>query len=427
MKKKLATRNFILIAIALGLGLVFSFISFSVPFSNYIFKGFVNSFNLGLAFSDGVSNTYEVEASNYYSGENALSDAKTIVQDLVSNKYHDGEVNIIDDDKLSITVPDEVIDTTLLLGLVEMKLENSESAQTYVNGAHIKSASYQMTGTNYGVVIEFTKAGKAAFAELTTKAVENAGEAATEGKIYICINKDYANANSLTVPKITEGYASITMSSKEAAKSYADILMNSRFGLYMTTESEAEVTHASFSTAQKVLIAVVVGLIVVGTLVFFAVRYKELGWLTLLAMGIYFVVNVITLCLLDAFRLNMGGIVGMVLAYLITTISIIVLFEKCLAEYKLGKKLPVSFKMGYKKSLQVNADIYAGFGILAVLGLIFANGNLFTLSLGLIFGLVYGALVSMLLMRGFMKMYLYINPTKANKINFKGEAKLNEN
>lgn len=427
MKKKLATRNFILIAIALGLGLVFSFISFSVPFSNYIFKGFVNSFNLGLAFSDGVTNTYDVEISKYYAGDNALEDAQKILQDLVSNKYHDGIVNVVDEKKLSIIVPDEGIDASLILGILEMKLESGEAAEVFVNGSHIKSAKYQMNGTNHGVYIEFTKAGKTAFTELTTKAVEKAGESATEGKIYIYLNKNYESSNELTVPKITEGYAYITMSTKDAAKSYASALMNSRYGLNMTTESEVEIVHATYSILQKVFIAVVVGLIAIGSLVFFAIRYKELGWLTLLAMGIYFVANVLTLCLIDAFRLNLGGVVGMVFAYLLTTVSIIVLFEKCLAEFKLGKKLPVSFKAGYRKSLQVNADVFAGFGIFAVLGLIFASGNVFTFSLALIFGLVYGALVSMLLMRGFMKMYLYINPTKAQKINFKREAEVNEN
>ena len=428
MKKKLATRNFILIAIALLLGCVFSFISFSLPFSNYIFKGFARSFNLGLAFTDGISNTYEVEVSNIYAGEknDAANYAKDVIQDLVLDKYNDGVVEVVDSNKVSITIPDTTLDQSVLLNFLEMKLESGEEAETLVNGSHIESANYQMSGTNHGVYIEFTSAGKKAFADLTSKAVEKAGDGAKEGTIYIYLGKDYENGQQLSVPEIKEGYAYITMSNKEACKLYASRLMNSRYGINLSTENEPVITHAYFNTVQKVMVAVVVGLIVVGTLVFFAVKYRELGWLTLLALVFFFLANEITLCLLPAFCLNLGGVMGMVFGFVITAITLFILLEKCSQEYKLGKKLPVSFKMGYKKSLGINIDIFASMAVFAILGLIFTSGNMFTFSLALIMAIAFGALTSLLLMRGLMKMYLYINPTKAQKINFKREVEENE-
>ncbi len=431
MKKRLAKRNFILISIALVLGLVFSFISFSIPFSNYIFKGFANSFNLGLAFSDGTNNTYEVEVSKAYNGttEDAIKEARDIVQNLVLNKYHDGAVNILDDNKLSITVPDTYIDSGLLPTLLEMKVESGEDAEVIVRGSHIKSAKYKMSGTNHGVYFEFTSEGKKAFENLTKSAVEKAQESdssATEGTIYIYFNKDYENGQELKVPEITQGYAYVTMSSKSAAKAYAQNLLNSRYEINLTTDSDAVTTHAYFTTAQKALVAVAVALIVVGMLVFMAIRYRELGWLSLLGMTLYSVLNIICLALLNAFRLNLGGIVGLVAGYVITALTIIVLFEKCHNEFKQGKKLPQAFKIGYRKSLNVNIDIFVCGLLAGVLGLLFTKGNLYTFSLAICSAVMFGALVSLLIMRGFMKMYLNIKSTKVNKINFTREETTNE-
>ncbi len=431
MKKRLATRNFILISIAVVLGLVFSFISFSLPFSNYIFKGFARSFNVGLAFSDGTSNTYEVEVSKAYDGEleDAVQEAQKIVQNLVLDKYNDGIVNVVDDNKISITVPDTYIDSSLVLPMLEMKAASGADAEVMVRGLHIDNAKYQMSGTNHGVYFEFTKSGKEAFANLTKEAVKTAKSSdanATEGKIYIYFNKDYDNGIELTVPEITQGYAYMTMQTKEAAKAYVKNFNNSRYEINMSTEEDAVTTHAYFTTAQKLLVAVVVAVIVVGAVVFMTVRYRELGWLSLLALALYAVANIICLSIIEAFCLNLGGIIGLVAGYLLSALTIIILFEKCLAEFKQGKKLSPAFKAGYRKSLGVNIDIYAVALIASVLGLIFTNGNVFTFSLALIFGTGFGALISLLLMRGFMKMYLNINPTKAQKINFKREEDTNE-
>ena len=68
MKKKKAIRNYVLVSICVVALLLLSIFSFSIPFTNYNFNGFVNGLSLGLDLGGGISATFEVETADWYKG-----------------------------------------------------------------------------------------------------------------------------------------------------------------------------------------------------------------------------------------------------------------------------------------------------------------------------------------------------------------------
>lgn len=420
MKKKISTRNFIFISIILVIAMVFTIFKMPVAFSDYIFNGFARSFNFGLDFADNVSATFTVDSADYYKGtdETLTRDAQNLVQDLVLDVYKDGKVEIVGEDKVKITVPGDTISNRVVVGQLEMKAESGEEAETFINGSHVKQVSYMMNGTNHGVYIEFNKDGKEKFENLTSTA-------ASGGKtIYVYLNKNYEGGRQISgiEEAMTDGVCYISLGSKEDAKTYADQLNNSKYGINLSIDNNAQVNSSNANTFQKVMCVVVSCLTLVGLSLFFILKFKEMGWVMSLALFIYAVLNIITLSLIPSFVLSFGSLVALMFGVLLVGFTMYLLVEKSQKEFYNGKKLPISFKAGYKKSIMPVVDIYAVTLIVSILLLILAKGTAFCVGFGMLFGSLFGVGTTLLLLRGFMIMYLHINPSKGNKINFaKGE------
>ena len=151
-----------------------------------------------------------------------------------------------------------------------------------------------------------------------------------------------------------------------------------------------------------------------------------MGWVMSLALFIYAVLNIITLCLIPSFVLTLGTYIALALGVLLVAFTMYVVVEKCQKEFYYGKKLPISFKSGYKKSVMPVVDIYLVTAIVSLLLVILAKGTAFGVGLGLIIGSGFGIVTTLLLLRGFMIMYLHINPSKGNKLNFKKGENIDE-
>lgn len=419
MKKKIATRNFIFISVLLVIALVFTIFKMPIAFSDYIFNGFARSYNLGLDFGNGISATFDVSKTDYYKGseESMLEDTQKYIQKLVLQEYKDGKVEIVGD-QIKITVPGDSLANTVVVGELEMKADSGETATTYVNGSHIKSVKYMMNGTNHGVYIEFNKAGKTAFEELTTKASEGGNS------IYFYLNHNYEGGRQISgiTEVMSDGVCYITLGSKADAKAYAKQIEHSTFGVNLSVDGDAVQVQSTFSTYQKVIVSVGSIMLLVGIILFFALKYKGLGLVMSLALMIGATLEVILLSLFDAFVLNMASLVAMWLGVMLMAVMIYNVVAKSQKEYYNGKKLPVSFKSGYKKSILLNVDLMVFAVVMSALLMLIGNGACFTFGFALLISSALAGLLGLLLIRGFMLMYLQINPSKGNLINFvKGE------
>lgn len=346
-----------------------------------------------------------------------LSDTQKYIQKLVLQEYKDGKVEIVGD-QIKITVPGESLSNTVVVGELEMKADSGETATTYVNGSHIKSVKYMMNGTNHGVYIEFNKAGKTAFEELTSTASSGGNS------IYIYLNHDYDNGRQIQgiEETMSDGVCYITLGSKADAKSYAKQIEHSTFGVNLSIDGDAVQVKSNFNTYQKVIISIGCVLLLVGIILYFSLKFKRLGLVMSLALMIGATLEVILLSLFDAFVLSFASLIGMILGVVLIAVMIYNVVSKSQNEFYNGKKLPVSFKAGYKKSILLNVDLMVFALVISALLMLIGSGACFTFGFAFLIGGVLAGLIGLLLIRGFMLMYLQINSSKGNLINFvKGE------
>lgn len=435
MKKRITKRNFIALAVVAVLGLVFTIFSFNIPFTTNTFKGFARAINTGLDFGDGTRAVYTVERADYskFTSKGYLDSTVEALQKQAVEKYTDARVYALDDNKICIEVPDTYIPSDLQFGILEMKKEKTADAETYINGSHIKSVKYQMNGAQHGVFIQFTEEGSELFKNLTSDAIGSSSNNSSDtsqksGTIYICLNKDYDNAQGITISEaITQGYAYITMSNKTSAQLYAKMLDNSKLGVNFTQEGDTVKIYSTFNTFAKVICTVVVCLVVILSFVYLILKFKDMGWIASLAMLFNALFNIITFSLISSFRLTLGSYLGMILGYLVTFYAVVVLLEKYKAEYASGKKLNPSFKFGYKKALPIILDLFAISVIVNAFIAIFMSGFASSFAIAMLINNAFGLITSLLIMLWFSKMYLKINNVKGEKLNFFKEDKVNEN
>lgn len=421
MKKKIYKRNFIALAVVACLLLVFTVIGFNIPFTTNTFKGFAKSINTGLDFGNGTRATYTVDKADYskYSDAEFVDKGVEIIHDIATKKYTEANVYKVGDDKIVIEVPDTAIPQDISIGKLEIKTEASEDAEVKLNGTHIKKAKFQMNGADYGVLIQFTEEGSKLIKEMTSSASEESAV-----KIVFCLNSEYTNAMSVSTSSVVEdGYIYFTMANKESAKLFANCVENSKYGINLVQEGQNVTIFSNINTFGKVVCATIVGLMLIESVVYLVLKYKDLGWVSSLALTFFALFNVITFSLISSFRLTMGSYLGMLIGFVLAFFSIITLNEKIRNEYANGKKLVASFKSGYMKALPVVIDIYAVALIFSVICLLLASGIVYSFALALFINCLYGALTSLAIMLWFNKMYLKINNTNTARLNFtKGET-----
>ncbi len=421
MKNKLAKTNFILLTVIVLFALVMCVISFNLPFSTNKFNGFARAFNLGVDFGGGSSAVYTIDTDNFYNNNNVSGDTVRIVQDLINDKYGDGSAEIVDDNKVKVTVPDTTISSEILLASLEIKAEEGKDAETYITGKHIKKVEYRMNGTTHGVYITFNKEGKQKFADLTGKASSNSSP------IVIYLNRNYDQPQTINIDEqITTGYAFLSSASKSSAKTFVQQLNNTRHGLNMTLEGKVSTIHATYQTWHKVIFAVVACSLIVASFAYLIVRFKQFGLVSSLALMMFAVASVMLFALVPQVRLTLSSYVGMLFSYILAFAMNLVLLENCRKEFASGKKLPASLKTGYRKSVMPIVDTLVLVVAMCLVSFIFGDVALVGFSTPLILATLVNAAVNLGIMRWFIFMYLSINPGKGAMLNFTREEGVNE-
>ncbi len=423
MNNKIAKTNFILLACIAVLLIVFCFVPFDLPYSTNTFRGFARAINLGTDFGDGTMAVYTVEKADFYSKAESdmTADAVHVVQNLINDVYGDGKAEIVSGNKIKITVPDTAIDGRVLVTMLEMKAETGADAETFITGNDIKKAEYRMNGTTHGVYITFTKEGKEKFARLTRTA------ASGSGSINIYLNKDYDNGQAISISEeITTGYAFISTSSKSNAKLYATQINNSKYGLNLTMEGSANMVHSTLATWQKAMFITASMALILGSVIYLIVKYKQLGLVSSLAMIMFALISIITFSLVPQIRLTIASYVGMVLGYVLTFTCMLMLLNTCSKEYAMGKKLPSSLKSGYKKAVMPIIDTLIVAMVICLVAFIFGNVAFVGLASTLSIMILACALTVLGIMRWFIFMYLSINPGKGQLVNFVRKEGVNE-
>ena len=430
MLKKRAIRNFVLVAIATLIGLVLTIFSFDIPFTCYTFNGFAGGIQLGLDLKGGVMAVYNCDQSSESEGSLADQIDATITRlsSLIQEDYPEATIIKQGDNQIRIEVPD-IDDPDVVLGLIgepaklEFKKEDSATAEALLTGKDIKSAEYSYDSQNnqHGVRLTFTSEGATKFHELTSEL------APSQAPLYIYIGgQKFSEPTVQSV--IADGVTFISggnMTNQKEAEAYATKILSGTYSVDLTL-SEKNVIEATLGENALTLsiIAGVIGLVLI--FVFMYLIYKNLGLLANLSLLIYVVIYMFFLSVLPFVQLTLPGIAGIILGLGMAVDGNIVVFERIKDEFKSGKKIPASFKAGFKRAtitvLDSNITTIIASLVLAWLG----TGSIRSFAYTLLISIVISMFTTLVVTRGLINWALPFNSTNYKKYGLKkGEVTSN--
>ena len=388
----------VLCLITLFLG-IFSFIP-DFPFGQYNEYhspvGLIQKSNL---FTDSVEAKYQVELDEDVENfDNALKVIKARFRQAYG--YYGIKVNYNEKDGV-VTV--EIPKTTN----AAKSSANTKLSRIFANGkVEILSASYSSSATysKDNVVLtqeHFKRASVRSYingedtlyvckVKLTKEGVSVAEEELENGTPYTCAVDEsvetyvYYTGNELQIYY----HSHDARQGKENAKVMASYINKGALGATLTMDGGL-VENAN-NTAWVYLL--VLGLIVLASLAFFAVRYKLLGVVPMLWQTLAVVVFTIFAGLVHMEMFNLASAIGALLAYAFMTFFTVIVFEKIRSAMAEGKSYSWAKHTAFRDTMIVSLIAH---GALLVLGIIlWVIPSIVTAPLGCV--LVYGAVLSFL-------------------------------
>ena len=442
MTKKSSKIKFVLVSIIVAIGIALSVFSFAIPFTTSNFNGFANSISLGMDIGGGYSAVYDVKIDEGKSLEAEMTNSISLLKDILAGQgYSDANVFRQGDSQIRLNISKHEDEKTLISTLGDASdiyirgSQTTEHTDNEIVGSDIKTvyAKKQQTSQtdfSWGVVIEFKqdaeigKSGSEKYKELT--------QSVSEGSQTIYIYLD----DTLFTPisGITEAQSSGilflsggSITSKETASQFALKVLVGTLETKLTQGPNSVSTIPATFGENFILFALIAFGILVILFVFVLVcKFKDLGLLSILSVLIYGVLLVFFLQAVPLVLLTFGGIIAIALGFALLFICHYILFNNISKEYAYGKKIPLSFKSGYKKSVLPIVDI----NVCAIIAsfVMWFLGDVFTMGFGVIISISCALVLftTLIVTRGLTKMYLPLNSVNAKKLGFKRGENVNE-
>ena len=445
-KKKRAITKFIILSLLAVVLLVLSVLQFNIPYSENRFNGFIKSLNTSMSFNGGTTLTYKVKNTglkdnNTHKGVEAYS--LYLTNALYSKYYYNAEANgyHAGSDAYYITLSlydvycsesSEIDDLGAIEAVLnanttlEFKGTNSETEEAALTESDIKNVTglYSTQQGQYGVNIEFTKEGQEKFKNLT-KSVSDTSNGGS-GAVYIFVAGTLFNQISVSETiDLDSVFISGSVQNLAQAKAYAAQFNAAKYDLEFTRENIEVVTPAQ-ATANKVLTAVVMSLIVVLGCVLLITMFKHLGLAISLSMILASLTYLILLQAIPGIFVADVAFVAMAIAFSVGIFMSAYMLNNMKKEYALGKKLPLSIKFGFNKSYAFMLDIFALLVVPSIIMFLFGNVILKSFGTVLLIGLIIYTFFAILINKVFANWYTKINSKDAKKYGFKREANINE-
>lgn len=435
MKKRKGIRNIVLLSVLAIIGLVLTFASFDIPFTNYKFKGFANSIQMGLDLKGGVMAVYDATADEESEGDfdDQLNATIQRLSDLIASEgYTEATVTKQGDNQIRVEVPD-VDDPDTILSLIgepaELEITKEDrstnpDAEVYLTGKHIVSAEAQVqqdsTGSYInGVSITFNKEGTEIFATLTKELVNN-------GNLYIYIGGELFSAPEVQA-EIVDGktFISGSMNSAAEAEEYAMKILS---GTYSVKLQLSEKSIISATLGEDALfygvISGIIGFVLI--CIFMCAVYKMLGVISSISLILYIGILMYLLAVIPFVQLTLPGIAGIILGIGMAVDANIIIFERIKDEYKSGKRISASVKSGFKKATMAILDSNITTIIASIVLALLGTGPIRGFAITLLISIVVSMFCSLLITRALTYSYLPINSTNPKLYSIKREVTNNE-
>lgn len=431
--KKNSIINFVAMIVITILGIVLSVCSFDIPFTSYTYNGFANSISLGLDLAGGISVVYDcsiAKDSNTSDLDKAIDATVTRLESVITKEYSEATITRQGNTKIRIEVPsvtnsDEIFDMIGEPTPLYMTLTQSSSAEARIKGSDISNvqATVQKGDSGdyvYGVSVTFTKEGAKKFADLT-------GEAASgDKKIYIYLGEidDSADMQLTCEQKITGGstFISGSFNTMKDAEDYALKIMSGTFNVELELLESSVVSATLGGQALKLaIIGGFVGMFLIMLILW--LRYGDFGFLASFALVMYTILMLFFLQAISFVQLTLPGLAGIILSIGMAVDGTVIIFERVREEYRSGKKIPLSVKIGFKRAFWPIFDSNITTIITALVLYILGTASIQGFAITLLIGIVLSMFMNLVILRFLVKWYLPFNSVKAKKLHLPKQIK----
>lgn len=439
-KKRSIVKLCIVTALTL-IGLFLTFFSFVIPGTNTTFKGFINAINYGYDLNGGVLAVYE-SFDKDITGYDLENRVETTVDQL--NKALGGNrgFNVTkQNENVRIEVSqvhlNEINNKISNAGFTDIfALINAEKGIIFSNESDYEKAKENATVTGEDILscgykyqnqwvidIQFTEQGKKDFKALTQK-VADGGDTA---KLYMFVDGTDKTGGGMPIQSSMSSLM-LPFENQLAAEAWALSLSVLAKPLILSQVS-CDVVNAGLNTSttpffgnEASLMVCALVLIAIGAVTFLCVRYRVLGALATLAMGIFISVYSFLLQSIPLVIMDLNGVVGTLITFAILFAGIVTVFERIKKEYAVGKKIPNSVTSGFKKNLLPILERYVFIIVLTAIMFIVGTPALKAMAVTLFIGLFVNYFTLFGCLFGICKLYLPINSTKKQYYNLKREG-----
>jgi preprotein translocase subunit SecD len=171
---------------------------------------------------------------------------------------------------------------------------------------------------------------------------------------------------------------------------------------------------------------VALGIMAVASLVFFVLRYKQIGAMAMFNMLFYIVLGLFFLQSVPLVHINLSGIFAIVIAYVLAVMALSNTLENARQEYAKGKKLHISLRQGINSTIGSTLTINTMFVLAGITCALMPNMAIQSFGIvSMVLGMV-NIFCSQVLMRLMIKLYLPFNAEDGKKCNFTKEGVNND-
>lgn len=423
MIKKKAKRQFALIILSVILGIILTLAQFNIPFTNHTYNGFLNSIDLGNDLSSGIAVVYDIHQKEGGSLDFNSDLNKTInkLQSIILEKGYPNALVVkqlsggVTQIRIEVLNADVTKDIFTLLGQpseIEIKKEQGEDKEAQLKTEHIADVTTSHQRGVFGFSVKLTQAGQDILTTLTSQT-----------SLYTYVNGNLVATQFLATTD--EIFIPTSATSGDQAERYAATILGAILPVRLELVENSILSPLLGKNVLTIgLISFAVALVIMFVLLY--VRYGIMGLLTSLALAIYFILILFFLQAIPLIQLNLYGIVGVVLGFILVIYSNIIIMEKVIEEYRLNKKIPASVKSAFEKTKTVILDTSIVLFLISAVTYFTGNNAIQMFSLVLLTSVLVSLLVTLILNKKMFHMYLTFNSVNAKPYKLKREGSANE-
>lgn len=248
----------------------------------------------------------------------------------------------------------------------------------------------------------------------------------SETSYYLEIKMDDAvllsGSSPITMAAFTGNSLGIISTNEAAARQMA--LQISSGGLAYEYEISDPVTVTSpYGDNIGMMSAIVVFALIALIMVAFVVLYKGFGIIVSLSLLAFILLEGLLLIAIPGLTISLGGVVGIIVATIITADGMVIIAKRIKEEYaKREKTAKAAVKKGFKQSVLPIVNISIVSAVICGLMLLFVKGTLFSFACTLGIGTLVGLLTNLVFTRMFTSLILPLASDSEKFLNFRKEV-----